>query len=129
MAPMTTPTPLSAITSAHWQPALGREGAVVEGVADIDQAIRIILSTPRGSVPHRPEFGSELHRYIDHPTNRVVPHLVRESVEAIRRWEPRIDVLNVTASIEAEQVMVKVRWQALSSVEPSLTEVSYARAA
>ena len=47
---------ISDITSLHWQPALGGEG-IVEDAADIDQAIRVILKTPKGSDPHRPEFG------------------------------------------------------------------------
>ena len=58
---MTTPIPYTSITSAHWQPALDTPGGVVEGLRDIDQAIRIILTTPRGSDPHRPEFGSDIN--------------------------------------------------------------------
>lgn len=44
---MTTPIPYTSITAAHWQPALGTSGEVVEGLRDIDQAIRIILPPPR----------------------------------------------------------------------------------
>ncbi len=31
------------------------------------QNIRVILTTPKGSDVHRPEFGSELYRFIDQP--------------------------------------------------------------
>ncbi|AVH35428.1 baseplate protein [Pseudomonas monteilii] len=124
---MTTPISLSNITAVHWQPALGTAGAVVEGLRDIDQAIRIILTTPKGSDPHRPTFGSDVHQYIDWPVNRVVPHLVREAVDAIRIWEPRVDVVEVTPTIEGAQARLKITWRVANGV-PQLTEVSYARA-
>ena len=125
---MTTPIPYINITAAHWQPALGTSGEVVEGLRDIDQAIRIILTTPKGSDAHRPEFGSDLHLYIDWPTNRVTPHLVRESVDAIRRWETRVSVVQVHVSIDDEHVTVRVQWRVADGVA-QLTEVPYARAA
>jgi hypothetical protein len=80
--------------SAHWQPALGRNG-FVEDIEDIRQSIRIILETPQGSDPLRPEFGSNIYQYIDRPIDRARPHLVREAVRAIRRWEPRVTVVRV----------------------------------
>ena len=125
---MTTPTPYTNITAAHWQPALGTSGEVIEGLRDIDQAIRIILTTPKGSDAHRPEFGSDLHLYIDWPTNRVTPHLVRETVDAIRRWETRVSVVQVQVSIDAEHVTLRVQWRVADGV-PQLTEVPNARAA
>ena len=125
---MTTPIPYTSLTSAHWQPALGTPGEVVEGLRDIDQAIRIILTTPRGSDPHRPEFGSDINLYIDWPTNRVVPHLVREAVDAIRRWETRVTVVQVLAEIEEHHIMLRVQWKVADGVIQQ-TEVPYARAA
>lgn len=125
---MTTPTPYTSITAAHWQPALGTSGEVVEGLRDIDQAIRIILTTPKGSDAHRPEFGSDLHVYIDWPTNRVTPHLVREAVDAIRRWETRVSIVQVQVSIDVEHITVRVQWRVADGI-PQLTEVPYARAA
>ncbi|NMY95645.1 GPW/gp25 family protein [Pseudomonas proteolytica] len=125
---MTTPTPYTSITAAHWQPALGTSGEVVEGLRDIDLAIRIILTTPKGSDAHRPEFGSDLHLYIDWPTNRFTPQLVREAVDAIRRWETRVTVVQVQVTIDGAHVTVRVQWRVADGV-PQLTEVPYARAA
>lgn len=125
---MTTPKPYTSITAAHWQPALGTSGEVVEGLRDIDLAIRIILTTPKGSDAHRPEFGSDLHLYIDWPVNRITPHLVREAVDAIRRWETRVMVVQVQVRIEEAHVFLRVQWRVADDV-PQLTEVSYARAA
>lgn len=124
---MTTPIPYTSITAAHWQPALGTSGEVVEGLSDIDQAIRIILTTPKGSDAHRPEFGSNIHLYIDWPVNRVTPHLVREAVDSIRQWEPRVSVVQVQVAVEGSQVTLRVQWRVADGVT-QLTEVSYARA-
>lgn len=109
-------TRLSDITSVHWQFALKRCG-VVEGVADIDQAIRIILGTPKGSVPHRPDFGSNIHLYIDHPIAEATPHLVRESVEAIRQWEPRCELVKVIPTVEESHTTLRVLWKLADGVE------------
>lgn len=125
---MTTPIPYTSITAAHWQPALGTPGEVVEGLRDIDQAIHIVLSTPKGSDPHRPEFGSDLHLYLDWPENRVTPHLVREAVDAIRRWETRVSVVKVEVNIDAPRITLRVQWRVADGV-PQLTEVPYARTA
>ncbi|MDR6915120.1 phage baseplate assembly protein W [Pseudomonas sp. 3296] len=125
---MTTPIPHTSITATHWQPALGTSGEVVEGLRDIDQAIRIILSTPKDSDPHRPTFGSDLHLYLDWPTNRVTPHLVREAVDAIRLWEPRVAVVQVHIQINTAQITVRVQWRVAGQV-PQSTEVPYARTA
>ncbi|PTT02219.1 GPW/gp25 family protein [Pseudomonas sp. HMWF006] len=125
---MTTPTPYTSITAAHWQPALGTSGKVVEGLRDIDQSIRIILTTPKGADAHRPDFGSDLHLYIDWPVNRVTPHLVRETVDALRRWETRISVVQVQVLIEGAQIRLRVQWRVADGVA-QLTEVPYARAA
>ncbi|WP_448092502.1 GPW/gp25 family protein [Pseudomonas lini] len=125
---MTTPTSYTSITAAHWQPALGTSGEVVEGLRDIDQSIRIILTTPKGADAHRPDFGSDLHLYIDWPVNRVTPHLVREAVDALRRWETRLSVVQVQVLIEGSQITVRVQWRVADGVT-QLTEVPYARAA
>jgi phage baseplate assembly protein W len=124
---MNAPIAYTSITSAHWQPALGSPGEAVEGLRDIDQAIRIILKTPRGSDPHRPEFGSDLHRYIDWPVNRVVPYLVREAVTALRQWEPRMDVVQVEAVFEESRIRLRIKWTVASGVIQQ-TEVPYGNA-
>lgn len=94
-------------SSRFFQPALSREsvgngtllsdrlGEVVHDLDDIEQCIAVILKTPRGSVPLRPEFGSAAHNYIDAPFAIAKPNLVREIKLAIELWEPRVKVLSV----------------------------------
>lgn len=125
---MTTSIPYTTITVAHFQPALGTYGDVVQGLLDIDQAIRITLTTPKGSDPHRPEFGSDLHLYIDWPTHQVTPYLVRETIEVIRRWETRVSVVRVEVQLDAEHITLRTVWRVANGVT-QITEVSYARAA
>lgn len=96
---------------AAWsQIALHRYGEVVENLRDIDQCIRVILGTPYGSDALRPAFGSELWRYIDYPSNEVSPYLIRESYDAIKRWEPRCAVDDVQISVQAHHVRLTLHW-------------------
>lgn len=102
--------------SLHWQPALGSFG-IVETLADIDQAIRVILRTPKGSDPHRPDFGSNLPLYLDYPIDQAVPHLVRETVEAIRQWEPRCELIKVTPTIAESRITLRVQWKLADGIQ------------
>jgi len=93
---------LADILSADWSLALdlpGQSGSgignVVEGLNDISQCIQIILTTPKGTDPLRPTFGSDLWQFIDYPINAAIPHMVREVFEAIEIWEPRVNLLSV----------------------------------
>lgn len=112
------------ITARDWQPALGRPGEVVTDLADIAQCIEIILTTPKGSDPLRPEFGSDLWRYIDYPIDQAVPHLVREAWDALTLWEPRIQLvrIEVRRGDSAAQIVLRVVWQLAG--QQQATEVS-----
>lgn len=112
-------TRLAEIKSHHWQPALGRDG-VVEGADDIRQAIAIILSTPKGGDPLRPDFGSSLYLYLDYPIDRARPHVARETVRAIRRWEPRATVTRVSMEIDPPAgILVTAYFRMADGVEAS----------
>jgi phage baseplate assembly protein W len=88
---------LADITSADWSLALGAIGEVVQGLADVEQCLGIIVTTPRGSDPLRPTFGADIWRYIDFPINLALPAIVSELTSAIARWEPRVNLVSVTA--------------------------------
>lgn len=106
--------------TAHWQPALDNDG-FVEGIDDIRQSIRIILETPLGSDPLRPDFGSNLSLYLDYPIDRARPHIVRETVEAIRKWEDRCTVKRVSVSIEETSgLLIQVYFILADGVEESV---------
>ena len=64
----------------------------------IEEAIWIVLSTPRRSRIMEPEFGCGLHDYVFAPNNANTRAVIAAEVrDALIRWEPRIDVLAVRA--------------------------------
>ncbi len=103
-------TTINEITYVDWQYKLNEIGSVAEGIEDINQCIAIILSTPKGSVPHRPTFGSDIYKYIDYPVNVAKPNIVRETIDAINLWETRVNVDIVTVSVVEAQLNIKVQW-------------------
>jgi uncharacterized protein len=70
----------------------------VQGLADVEQCIAIILTTPQGSDPLRPTFGSDVWRYIDYPVNLATPRIVSELTRAITQWEPRVKLVSASAA-------------------------------
>lgn len=77
--------------------------ALVEGPTEIEQAIRIILSTVPGQRVMRPEFGCRLHELIFAPNNAQTAGLAERYVrEALGRWEPRIALEQVTATVDPD---------------------------
>src|ERR1700736_248683 len=89
---------LADITSADWSLELGIIGSVVQGIADVEQCLAIIVTTPRGSDPLRPTFGADIWRYIDNPISVAIASIVREVSAAIAMWEPRVTVQAVRVS-------------------------------
>ena len=66
---------------------------------DVEEAIFMILLTPKGQRVMRPEFGSRLHDLIFAPNNATTAGLAAYYVEeALGMWEPRIKVLGVVAN-------------------------------
>lgn len=70
--------------------------------ADVRQAIRIILSTSLGERVMRPQFGSRLYELVFEPANPTTARRAERYVaEALDRWEPRIEVVDVVATPES----------------------------
>lgn len=116
---------LADIQSADWSLKLGAIGQVVQGVADIDQCIAIILTTPKGSDPLRPTFGADIWSFIDYPIDEALPAIVREITAAITAWEPRVRLLSVAAAPVLDsgaqagaQLSITVTWQLKLSAAP-----------
>jgi hypothetical protein len=70
--------------------------AMVQDDADIRQAIRIIIFTVPGERVMHPDFGCRIHELIFHPANDQTAATAERYVrEALERWEPRIEVMEV----------------------------------
>jgi phage baseplate assembly protein W len=81
--------------------ALDDEVAMVADAEDIRQSIRIILETDPGERVMRPDFGAGLRRLLFEPVTTNTLALVQHRVEeALVRWEPRIDVIDVIVSAD-----------------------------
>ena len=80
---------------------------LVTGSEDIDQSILIILRTRPGERVMRPTFGCRASELLFEPRSASTVSLLQNYIfEALRMWEPRIDVLNVNVSDEGGDVGV-----------------------
>jgi phage baseplate assembly protein W len=72
---------------------------LITGIEDIEQAIRIILSTHPGERVMRPTFGCRAHELIFEPRSPTTISLLQEYVhEALRVWEPRVEIIQVNVT-------------------------------
>lgn len=72
--------------------------------ADIRESIRIILGTAKGERIMRPEFGCDIHEHVYSSAAPATLNLIESNVEAaLVRWEPRIDVEDVTARTDPDE--------------------------
>ena len=82
---------------------------------DVGEAIRIILLTQKGERQMRPEFGSELYKLQFAPGNATTRGLASRYVqEALLRWEPRIEQVEVDARIDPEEparLLIHIRYR------------------
>jgi phage baseplate assembly protein W len=76
--------------------------ALVAREREIEEAIRLILGTTPGERPMRPEFGCRVSEYVFAPANATTAGQLSYEVQAaLSRWEPRIDVVDVSVSFDA----------------------------
>jgi uncharacterized protein len=95
--------------------------ALVSGADDVDEAIRLILSTSPGERPIRPEFGCDLREYVfEQLTASTFGHIDHAIRAALHRWEPRIvvDRIRFTPDGEGATLFVEIdyRLRATNSV-------------
>jgi phage baseplate assembly protein W len=114
-------TLLPEVRARDWQPRLGEIGAVATDMEDIAQAIRIIVTTPRGSDPHRPLFGADVLQYIDTPEIEAAPRLINDVADAILAWEPRVTLVSITPTFGLAQISLAIVWTRRSAGASQIT--------
>jgi uncharacterized protein len=68
---------------------------------DIQEAIWIILATAKGERVMQPNFGCGIHNFVFATLSMATLELVKSDVmETLTRWEPRIELKDVTVSPE-----------------------------
>jgi len=94
--------------------ARGRVG-LVSGVRAVEQAILMLLMTPKGQRVMRPEYGCQIHDLVFAPNDVSTLGLASYYVhEALTIWEPRIELLEVDADIDpghAERIVISIRYR------------------
>ena len=110
---------MSDFLGTGWAFPVGVNGRGGIGLArqerDIEEAMLIILLTPKGQRVMRPEFGCQIHDLIFSPNDTTTAGLAAYYVEeALAMWEPRIKVLRVDARPnpqETEQLLVTIHYE------------------
>ncbi|ERO61141.1 MULTISPECIES: GPW/gp25 family protein [Pseudomonas] len=94
-----------------------RTGQSLSGIAHVRQSIEDILSTPLGSRRMRPEYGSNLRRFVDLPVTGGWKSAVQAEVaRALLRWEPRLKLEHVqVVSVVAGQITFQLTGQYLGN--------------
>ena len=108
---------------AGWKfpPQLDARGRIqlVHQEQDIEEAVHLILSTRPGERPMRPEFGSGLFTLVFAPNDAATAGLARRYVmEALTRWEPRIEVTEVLAGpdpVSPERMLIDIHYCVLAT--------------
>jgi uncharacterized protein len=88
---------------------------------DIEEAIKVILMTSKGQRVMRPEFGCQIHELVFAPNDATTAGLAVYYVEeALRMWEPRIRLLDVSAAPDAEndgRLMIHISYEIRSTYD------------
>ncbi len=91
-----------------------------DGPDRIRDAIWIILSTSWSERLVRPDFGAGAYEYVFQPNSDVVRTQLAAAVrEALLKWEPRIELLNVSVreGLQPSQVLASIDYRIRSTNE------------
>jgi len=78
-------------------------------IKSVLQNIQVILTTPKGSDVHRPDFGSELYRFVDQPLTALTAGKIKAYiVDEIERWEPRVKVKEVKLDRRLDRTKIEL---------------------
>ena len=91
-----------------------KDGKIVpsQGYDSIRESIMIILGTSKGERVMRPDFGCGINELVFAPNNTSTATLIAFYIkEALLKWEPRIELLNVNAEpdeIEQNKLIITI---------------------
>ncbi len=95
--------------------------ALSAGSQDIEEAIRMILGTPKGQRPLRPEFGCQIYDLLFAPNDANTAGLAVYYVEqALGMWEPRIRVIEVRAQLDPqapERLLISIDYEIKATLD------------
>lgn len=83
------------------------------------ESIRVILSTSIGERIMRPDFGCGIYDYAFQTPDASAMGMMEESIkEALALWEPRIDIISVSASkgtLDDGRVDIKIDYKIIAT--------------
>jgi uncharacterized protein len=95
---------------------------LVSRQTELEQSIRLVISTAPGERPMRPEFGCSIHDHVFDPADgRTAGRIAFEVRESLRRWEPRIDVADGRVERHPSQpdaLLLDIRYVTSDSNDP-----------
>jgi uncharacterized protein len=100
---------------------IARDGKVAfaAGELSIEQGLKIVLGTSPGERVMRPEFGCGIWELVMEPnTTQLHGRLQTRVRQALTRWEPRIDVLDVQVASPPEQknlLLIRINYRVRSN--------------
>lgn len=104
--------------------AINRTGGIATSSQEenIRESIFVILGTAPGERIKRLEFGCDIHDLVFAPNNPTTAAMATHYVdEALRKWEPRIEKINVTcapSSSEPNRLDVRISYVVRSTNQP-----------
>ncbi|KFC13133.1 phage baseplate assembly protein [Trabulsiella guamensis ATCC 49490] len=82
-------------------------GRYLSGNEHLQQSVKDILLTPKGTRVLQREYGSDLLKLVDRPQDaRLRLQIIRETATALGLWEPRIRLTGVQVSWVQEGVFM-----------------------
>jgi hypothetical protein len=107
------------IIGSGWAFPLGVDArgriALARQERDVEEAIHMILLTPKGQRVMRPEFGCRIHELIFAPDDATTAGLATYYVEeALGMWEPRIRVQDIIAEPDptnSGRLLIEIRYE------------------
>src|SRR5690348_7594585 len=93
----------------------------------IKASILQILLTPKGSRVNRPDFGTDLLKYVLEPNTNILGELVRLEVSgAISKWEPRAIVSDTNVTRTEDTLTLTVTFIETATQRQQSLAVQYA---
>lgn len=101
-----------------------------KNIEAINNSLKNIMSTPRGSVPGHPEFGCGINKYIFELLDPLVKESIKAEIEyAVKRWEQRvtIDEIEVRDDPDYNRIILKITYTVKTDIKSAQHEYIYSQ--
>lgn len=85
----------------------GRPAVLLGGVGNLQEALLRRLRCPRGYLPHHPDYGSRLPRYLGRPLTVSTVLSIRDEAARTLRADPRVlAIRRLSVNVDADYIQV-----------------------